>query len=295
MPFSDFSDYLLLEKHYSAHTEKAYLKDIEAFAGFLNETLDCPHPKEANYAMIRNWIVALLDEGVSPRSVNRKMSSLKTYYRFLLKTKQVSVNPMQTHRALKTPKKVQTPFSEKEVAEVLKELEGADDFESARDRLLVELFYTTGMRRAELINLKISDISKTNATVKVLGKRNKQRIVPLLPSVLRSLDHYLKFRRAIAASEERHILLTTKGVKMYDTLVYRIINSYFSKTSHKAKKSPHILRHSFATHLLNQGASLTAVKELLGHSSLASTQVYTHNSIAKLREVYKGSHPRNTK
>lgn len=173
-------------------------------------------------------------------------------------------------------------------------LQAENNFEGLRNRLIVELFYSTGIRRAELINLKVNDVSFAQKTIKVLGKRNKERIIPLLPSVLRTINEYLSYRDELEKIVDTdQMFLTKKGIKIYETLVYRIINSYFSKASEKVKKSPHILRHSFATHLLNEGADINAVKELLGHSSLASTQVYTQNSIAKLKEVYKNSHPRN--
>ena len=249
-----------------------------------------------NYSVIRSWIIALVNNGVSNRSVNRKISSLKTYYKFLLKTKQIEVSPLVKHKALKTSKKVQVPFSEKEINEVLELLQQAEGFEGVRNKLIVELFYTTGMRRAELVNLKLSSVFETLKTIKVLGKRNKERIIPLLPTVYNTIKEYKAERSKLEEIEDRdYLLLTKKGVKIYETLVYRVINSYFSTASEKVKKSPHILRHSFATHLLNEGADLNAVKELLGHSSLASTQVYTHSSIARLKEVYQNSHPRNSK
>ena len=296
MPFQKFLDYLLLEKNYSPHTLSAYEKDLESFYHFASHEFDYKDIKEVNYAIIRSWIIALVNQDISNRSINRKMSSLKTYYKFLLKTKQITVSPMAKHRPLKVDKKIQIPFSEKEILEVLSLLEDNDSFEGVRDRLVVELFYSTGIRRAELINLKYKNIDIDNAQIKVLGKRNKERIVPLLPSVLHTLKLYLIRRQEFVTSINQDILfLTKKGDKIYETLVYRIINGYFSEVSSKVKKSPHILRHSFATHLLNQGAHLNAVKELLGHSSLASTQVYTHNSIATLKNVYLKSHPRNNK
>jgi integrase/recombinase XerC len=239
--------------------------------------------------------VSLVDSGISNRTVNRKISSLKTYYKFLLKTSQIEINPLVKHKALKTSKKIQVPFSEKEIDNVLELLDAENDFKGLRNKLMVELFYSTGIRRAELVNLKLFDVSVTQKTIKVLGKRNKERIIPLLPSVIKTVNEYLEVRDEITPIKDNAFLfISEKGVKIYETLVYRIINSYFSKASEKIKKSPHILRHSFATHLLNEGADLNAVKELLGHSSLASTQVYTHNSIAKLKEVYKNSHPRNS-
>lgn len=296
MPFSSFTDYLQLEKNYSAHTVTAYLKDLRFFTEFSKENYDIEDIGEVSYSIIRSWIVHLVEQGISNRSINRKVSSLKAYYKFLLKTRQIDVSPLAKHKALKTSTKIQVPFSEKEIDEVLALLKEAEGFEGLRDKLIVELFYSTGMRRAELVNLKCSDIHLDEATVKVLGKRNKERIIPLLPSVVQSIRDYLVARGEMNNIEDQnYLLLSKKGVKIYETLVYRIINSYFSLASEKVKRSPHILRHSFATHLLNEGADLNAVKELLGHSSLASTQVYTHNSIAQLKEVYRNSHPRNTK
>lgn len=294
MPFQPFRDYLQLEKKYSPHTVTAYLKDLEGFHAFASEEFQYDEIVNVNYSIIRSWIVFLVDSGISNRTVNRKISSLNTYYRFLLKTGQIEVNPLVNHKALKTSKKIQVPFSEKEILDVMELLQTEDSFEGLRDRLIVELFYSTGIRRAELINAKVNDVSFAQKTIKVLGKRNKERIIPLLPTLLNTLNEYLPLRDDLESiKDSQYLFLTSKGVKIYETLVYRIINSYFSKTSEKVKKSPHILRHSFATHLLNEGADINSVKELLGHSSLASTQVYTQNSIAKLKEVYKNSHPRN--
>ncbi|MFT5892960.1 MAG: integrase/recombinase XerC [Dokdonia sp.] len=296
MPFSGFIDYLTLEKKYSPHTITAYKKDIESFFVFAAEGYDYEGIKEVNYSIIRSWIVSLVDANISNRTVNRKVSSLKSYYKFLLKTSQIEINPLTGHKALKTSKKIQIPFSEVEIEIVLASLESESDFSGVRDKLIVELFYSTGIRRAELVGLKLLDVSISHKTLKVLGKRNKERIIPLLPSVLVTIEKYLTLREKKSPIKDASwFFLSNKGGKIYETLVYRIINTYFSKASEKVKKSPHILRHSFATHLLNEGADLNAVKELLGHSSLASTQVYTHNSIAKLKEVYENSHPRNSK
>lgn len=296
MPFSEFTDYLTLEKNYSAHTVTAYLKDLRSFAEFAKDGYEVEVINEVSYSIIRSWIVHLVEQGISNRSINRKVASLKAYFKFLLKTKQISVSPLAKHKALKTSSKVQVPFSEKEIEDVLALLQEAEGFEGIRDKLIVELFYSTGMRRAELVHLKCADVDIEQASVKVLGKRNKERIIPLLPSVVETIKVYLTARQELEIIKDpNYLLLSKKGVKIYETLVYRIINSYFSLASEKVKRSPHILRHSFATHLLNEGADLNAVKELLGHSSLASTQVYTHNSIAQLKEVYRNSHPRNTK
>ncbi|MDA9272477.1 tyrosine-type recombinase/integrase [Flavobacteriaceae bacterium] len=296
MSFKPFTDYLLLEKKYSPHTVAAYTKDLERFSDFITNQYELSSLLSVNYSMIRSWIVYLVDTGISNSSINRKISSLKTYYKFLLKTDQISETPLAKHRALKVAKKVQIPFSQTEVEDVLELFDHANDFETLRDKLIVELFYSTGMRRAELIGLRLSDVSEIQKTIKVLGKRNKERIIPLLPSVLTTITKYKIFRDALPClGASNTLLLTSKGTPIYETLVYRVITRYFSEASLKVKKSPHILRHSFATHLLNQGAELNAVKELLGHASLASTQVYTHNSIDTLKQVYKNAHPRNSK
>ena len=297
MPFKSFTDYLLLEKNYSVLTVNAYTKDLEEFLRFIDNHTGIKSINQANYSQIRSWIVFLVESGISNRSINRKMSSLNTYYKFLLKTSDIISNPLLKHKALKTDRKVQIPFSKNEIAMVLDDLNfDNDDFESIRNKFIIELFYSTGIRRIELITLKLSNIDFHNKTLKVLGKRNKQRIVPLLESVIETGTKYLEQRKGLGGILDDDILfLTKKGVKVYETLVYRIIKDYFSSVSSKTKNSPHIIRHSFATHLLNEGASLNAVKELLGHSSLASTQVYTHNSISELKNVHIKAHPRSKK
>lgn len=290
-----FLDYLLLEKHYSNHTIKAYQKDLESFSQFLLVEFNQSNLIDVSYNEIRNWIVFLVEQNVSNRTINRKISSLKSFYKYLQKSNQMEVNPLAKHKALKVAKKVQVPFTAKEVAEVLELLSKptSSDFISLRDKLMVELFYSTGIRRAELINLKHTDIDLNDRTIKVLGKRNKERFVPMLKSIKTSLINYTEEKKQISKSD--YLFITVKGDKIYETLVYRVINSYFSKVSAKVKKSPHILRHSFATHLLNEGADLNSVKELLGHSSLASTQVYTHNSLENIKNVYNRAHPRSAK
>ncbi len=289
-----FSDYLLLEKKYSQHTALAYMRDLEMFQEFLKEQHDSVSIINAGYSEIRQWIVEMVNSGISNRTINRKVSSLSSYYKFLQKIQQIEANPLKQHKALKVGKKVLLPFSEGELKQVLEHSIDVDDFESARDQLIIEFFYATGIRRIELVNIKISDVDFSNKQLKVLGKRNKERYIPLMDSLAKSLRRYLDFRDKLPVIEDKNILfLTKKGLKVYEMLVYRIINKYFSKASSKAKCSPHVLRHSFATHLLNEGADLNAVKELLGHTSLAATQVYTHNSIAELKKVYAKSHPRN--
>lgn len=291
-----FKDYLQMQKNYSLHTVKAYVKDIEEFDSYNKIHFEQDSIDIVGYSQIRSWIVSLIDGNISASSVNRKISSLKSYYKFLLRIKQIEQSPLLKHKALKTPKKIQIPFSEKEVDLVLNQIIYPDGFEGIRDKLIIDMFYTTGIRRAELINLKLSSIDLNSNTLKVIGKRNKERILPLLPIIISQIKTYIIQRNAIQdIKNTEQLFLTQKGVKLNDSLVYRLINMYFSTISEKVKKSPHILRHTFATHLLNNGADLNSVKELLGHSSLASTQVYTHSSLSELKKVYSEAHPRNQK
>lgn len=291
-----FQEYLQLEKKYSAHTVTAYIKDVTAFQQFIEINFRQNAIEAVNYSQIRNWIVQLVEAEMSPVSVNRKIASLKAFYKFLLRIKQIEVSPLLKHKSLKTPKKIQIPFSEKELVEVLNNISFSAGFEGMRDKLIIDLFYSTGIRRSELINLKISNIDWSKSVVKVLGKRNKERIIPLLPSLLTQLKEYLTERSHLQLIRNNdYFFLTIKGVKLNDSLVYRLINKYFSSVSEKVKKSPHIIRHTFATHLLNNGADLNSVKELLGHTSLAATQIYTHSSLNELKKIYSETHPRNNK
>lgn len=289
-----FLAYITLEKKYSIHTITAYKNDLISFTDFLVTQYNQENLLEVHYPQIRSWIVMLVADKISNRTINRKVSSLKSFYKFLQKTKQIAANPLSKHKALKIEKRVQVPFSFKEIDAVLKEVAIDNDFISIRNKLIVELLYSTGIRRAELIHLKERDVSLSDKTIKVLGKRNKERFIPLLNSVIQTLKEYLELKKEFTIGEEE-LFITEKGNKLYETLVYRVINSYFSRVSSKEKKSPHILRHSFATHLLNGGADLNSVKELLGHSSLASTQVYTQNSLDVLKKVYNQAHPRSNK
>ena len=291
---TSFLEYLVLERKYSNHTVTAYKNDLHSFFEFCKEEYETENLKDVHYSQIRSWIVKLVDEGISNNSINRKISSLKSFYKFLQKTNQITTNPLVKHKSLKVAKKVQVPFTSKEINEVIDGLDVESDFKSIRNKLIVELFYSTGMRRAELINLKLNAINFQSKTIKVLGKRNKERLIPLIPSVIKTIEEYISFKNKITTDTD-YLFVTEKGKKIYETLVYRVINNYFSIVSKKVKKSPHILRHSFATHLLNQGADLNSVKELLGHSSLASTQVYTHNSLEKIKQVYNQAHPRSHK
>lgn len=289
-----FLEYLSLEKKYSVHTTTAYKNDLFSFRDFLATEYRQDSLLEAHYSQIRSWIVSLVDRNISNRTINRKVSSLKSFYKFSQKTNKIDVSPLLKHKALKTQKKVQVPFTSKEINTVINQIAIDTDFTSTRNKLIVELFYSTGVRRAELINMKEKDVSFSDKTIKVLGKRNKERFVPLLNSVIQTLKKYLELKKEFTVGGEE-LFITKTGNKIYETLVYRVINSYFSRISSKEKKSPHILRHSFATHLLNEGADLNSVKELLGHSSLASTQVYIQNSLDVIKKVYNQAHPRSEK
>ena len=294
MSISRFVEYIDHEKNYSPYTISAYQKDLIEFREFCDSEFETTDIEGVPYSLIRSWIVHLVEKGLTNRSVNRKISSLKSYYNFLLRTKQISENPLRKHQSLKLQRRVNVPFSEKEIQEVLDGFSDSDDFESVRDKLMIEILYSTGMRRAELISLRDDSFDLSQRIVKVLGKRNKERQIPLLESVVVTIQKYLGLKGEMFP-ESDHFFLTGKGDKIYATLVYRTINAYFGKVSLKVKKSPHVVRHSFATHLLSEGADLNSVKELLGHSSLASTQVYTHSNLKDLKSMYNKAHPRGNK
>jgi len=294
MEFSSFLDYLKFEKKYSQKTIIAYKNDLKSFKFFNYNKFEQKDIKQVNYSQIRTWVVKLVADKISNGTINRKISSLNSYYKFLLKTGDIKTNPLNEHKALKTKSTIQLPFSEAEISNVLNPLNFKKSFEGYRDFLILELLYLTGMRRQELINLKIQHIDYSNKRIKVLGKRNKERYIPLISSTIESIKKYLKYRSKLKNLKGNDTLfLTSKGKSIYENLVYRITKKYFSGFSTKSKKSPHILRHSFATHLLNNGADLNSVKDLLGHTSLAATQVYTNRSIEEIKKVFKKTHPRN--
>lgn len=289
-----YQEYLVKEKNYSLLTVQAYVSDIMSFQEYLNNYHEATSVENVVYPQIRSWIVILIENNISNTSVNRKVSSLKSYYKFLLKIKQITVNPLLKHKSLKTAKKIQIPFSEKELQDVFEFNSYSNDFEGMRNQLIIELFYTTGIRRAELINLQIGNVDLNQKIIKVIGKRNKERIIPLLDCTVKLIESYKTQRNHLEVIKNNEMLILSKnGNKVSESFVYRLINEYFSSVSQKTKKSPHVLRHSFATHLLNNGADLNSVKELLGHASLSSTQIYTHSSLAALKKVYQEAHPRN--
>ena len=287
-----FIEYLQKERNYSDKTIGAYQNDIGDFVSFL-EHLSLDYIK-VGYDGVRLWIVELSEQGLTNRSINRKTSALSSYYKFLLKIGEVDTNPLYLHRSLKVEKKLQLPFSIKEIDTVRAMFEGKDDFESLRDLLIVEMLYCLGLRRAELVALELVDVDFYLHQVKIYGKGSKERVVPMLDNLEGLLKLYLESRSKVMGKtmEERALLVNISGKKIDEMFVYRIINSYFSNATTKEKKSPHMLRHSFATHLLEGGADINSIKELMGHESLSTTQGYAQINLSELKKVYQSSHPR---
>jgi len=284
-----FLEYLQYEKRSSKHTLLAYTNDLDQFIEYLHAVYQIIIITEINHIIIRSWIVSLMEQKITPRSVNRKITTLKTFYKFLLRQKAITENPMLKIQSPKTSKRLPV-FVEKDKMDILLDNIGfEDDFEGHRDKLIIELFYATGMRLSELINLKDDDINMSKCQLKVLGKRNKERIIPFNDQLKELLKKYIKIK---PAASESYLFVNRKGKKLYEKFVYRIVNHYLSGVTTIDKKSPHVLRHTFATHMLNNGADLNAIKELLGHTNLSATQVYTHNTVEKLRNIHKQAHPK---
>ena len=282
-----FLNYLQNEKRYSSLTVSAYNKDLEQFFSFLSCQYHICDLKEVNHLLIRSWVVHLINDSIAARSVNRKISTLKSYYRFALREKIVEVNPMVKIRSPKMAKKLPVFVEQSNMNELFDNIKFENTNRRARDRLIIMHLYATGIRLSELINIKVSDVDLYQCLIKVYGKGKKERILPFTLELKKELDTYLKL-----ANPVHWLFLTDKEKKMYPKLVYRIVNNYLSRVTTVSKRSPHVLRHTFATHMLNNGAELNAIKEFLGHASLAATQVYTHNSIKKLTKIYKQAHPR---
>lgn len=287
----NFMDYLEFEKRFSVHTLKAYRSDLQQFVQFLRTEEQIEAINEISSPIIRSWLVKLMEEGMDPRSVNRKITALKTFFKYAMKSRWISVNPMLKVVSPKTPKKLPVYLEAGKLDFLLDSTEFSADFTGIRDRLILELFYGTGMRRAELLTSNIEDLDLHQKQLKVTGKRNKQRIIPLHSGLLVLFEQYLELRNS-KKTDHSFIFITPEGKQLYPELVYRLVKKQLSKVSTQKKRSPHVLRHSFATEMLNQGADLNAIKEILGHANLSATQVYTHNSIEKLRDVYKKAHPR---
>ncbi|MBK9734578.1 MAG: tyrosine-type recombinase/integrase [Saprospiraceae bacterium] len=293
----EFISYLEVEKRYSKHTCIAYNNDLAKFFIFCGLEYDILEIEQIRHIHIRAWIVTMISNNISPHSVNRKVSGLRTFYKWLLKKNLVVTNPMIKITTLKKSKRLPVTVQDVNIGRLLeKELchEDQNTYTTARDTFIIELFYNTGMRRAELVSLKCSDINLNRKELRVLGKGNKVRSIPMTDALVDSLLIYLKERSLLESVVDMDwLILTSGGKKIYPRLVHSIVNRKLASITSLTKKSPHVLRHSFATHMLDRGADLNAIKELLGHSSLAATQIYTHNSIAKLKDVYNKAHPRS--
>ena len=285
---NSFLKYLSTVKHYSIHTVISYQHDLEQFMAFT----DLPEGQIPDHHHIRDWIVTLMDEGLSARSVNRKISSLKSFYRFLTREGIIASNPVRRVLLPRTDKKLPVFVHETNMNQLLDDISFGDDFEGIRNRLIIEMLYFTGMRVSEMVGLKTSDLNLHESSVKVLGKRNKERIIPLIPEIMPTLREYLSKYSADFPGEHETLFLTSSGKKIYVKLVYRIVHHFLGMVTTLDKKSPHVLRHTFATHLLNKGADLNAIKEILGHANLSATEIYTHNTFEKLKKIYKQAHPR---
>jgi len=290
-----FLRYLKAEKNYSAHTITAYRKDIQDFVQHCKEKYQLQNLTKVHYAIIRDFVVALSQKGLAMRSINRKCVALNSFYTYLLSIDEITSHPLERHKALKAKKAFIVPFGIDEVEKVLSSVD-TTTFSGLRDAVAIELLYTTGMRQSELIGLKISDVDWAQQQLRVLGKRNKERLVPLLSSVLETLKTYCKQRDILPqATKHQYLLVTDNGKKTYATFVYRLIKTYFSGVSSRIRTSPHVLRHSFATHMLDAGADINVVKEILGHESLAATQEYTKVQLPKVQDAYRAAHPRAKK
>ncbi|HEY0669965.1 MAG TPA: tyrosine-type recombinase/integrase [Sphingobacteriaceae bacterium] len=283
-----FIQYLQFEKRYSPHTIGAYKKDLFQFSEFIS--LNQQTIQTVSHYDIRSWIVELMDHGIDPKTINRKVSALRSLYKFLLREQLVEKNPAAQIQTPKVGKRLPVIIEEEKINSLLVQFEFNDDFSGLRDKLVIELLYGTGMRLAELVSLKDVDFNKYEQNIRVFGKRSKERIIPLNKSLAKLLDQYCAIKNTLFSTEA--LIVTNEGNKAYTKLVYRIVHKYLSIVSTQNKKSPHVLRHTFATGLLNNGADLNAIKELLGHSSLAATQVYTHNSVERLKTIYKQAHPK---
>jgi integrase/recombinase XerC len=288
-----FLNYLQYEKRYSPHTIRSYLDDIEQFLSYCDFNADSFNPGDVDHRMIRSWIVDLVNNNISIRSVRRKISTLKSFYKYLLREGHVSYNPVEKILTPRADNRLPVFINKKHMDTLLDDIDFGNDFEGVRNKLIIEMFYNTGIRVSELINLKMNSVNIDELKLKVTGKRNKERIIPFTRVFRDSLQKYLGIRiEKYMSGSDDFLFLTGKGSKMYPKLVYRIVNRYLNLITTIEKKSPHVLRHTFATHMLNAGADLNAIKELLGHSNLAATEIYTHNTFERLKSIYKQAHPR---
>ena len=288
---NEFLSYLKYQKKFSKHTVDSYACDLSQFYTFLEKEHEFISEKDISYKHIRLWLASMIDENKTAKTINRKISTLNTYFKYLEKNKVLIHNPIDKIIRPKVKKLLPEFIGEAEIYKLLSEYIYEDSYFGIQSQLIIELMYSTGIRRNELINLRMSDFDLSKNTLKVLGKRNKERIIPYLNSLNILINKFIE-KREQANFKSKYVFLSSKGKKAYPKLVYNIVNKYLSYISTKSKRSPHVLRHSFATHMLNNGADINAIKELLGHTSLAATQVYTHNTFKKLSKAYKQAHPR---
>jgi integrase/recombinase XerC len=285
----DFFNYLRFEKRYSRHTLISYENDLEQFLDFLVTHFDSPSLQDISATVVRTWLARLKEDNLTAKSINRKISTLKSFFKFLIREGLIETTPMSIINAPKISKRLPVYVEEKDLQTLFEYVEFPDNWNGRTEKLILQLFYNTGMRVSELINLKQDQLDISYSHIKVLGKGNKERIIPVNKELVKVLVNYINSR---PAGDTKHIFVNEKGKPLYARQIYNLVQKNLALVTTVKKKSPHVLRHSFATHLTNNGADLNAVKELLGHSSLAATQVYTHNSIEKLKEVYKKAHPK---
>jgi integrase/recombinase XerC len=289
-----FLQYLQYEKRCSPHTLSAYQRDLEQFVQYLTTAYETSQPETATFSMIRSWIVSLVEQKLEATSINRKIATLRTFFKFLLKRKTINQDPMQKVVALKTSRTIPAFVDEQPMGLLLDQFEFAEGFYGLRDKLILELLYGTGIRLSELINLKESDLTVSEQVVKVTGKGNKQRIVPVHRTLLPLLESYTASKKSHFEGKflADYLIVTDKGDQSYPMMIQRIVKKHLDMITTIEKRSPHVLRHTFATHLLNKGADLNAIKDLLGHASLGATQVYTHNSLDRLKQIFEQAHPK---
>jgi integrase/recombinase XerC len=287
-----FIQYIQFEKRYSSHTVTSYQNDLDQFFLYLKQEYQVTELKDISYMQVRSWLVQMMEHGITPRSINRKISTLKSFYKFLLREGVVSESPLDKVTAPKMSKRLPVFVEKEKMNNLFDNVDFGEGFEGARNRLILEIFYMTGIRLSELVNLTIADVDLVKKTIKVLGKRNKERIIPFGASLEKQFHLYIEFRKQIAGSDSKILLLTSKGKPVYKKLVERLVQYFLGIVTTLKKRSPHVLRHTFATHMLNNGADLNAIKDLLGHANLSATQVYTHNTVEKLIKVYKQAHPK---
>ncbi len=291
MDINSFIQYISLEKQYSKHTVKAYQNDLSAFLYYLRDAFEISEPSAVTRDMIRSWIVNLIDEGKSNITINRKLSTLKSYFNYLIKVGAVIKNPVKNITALKTPSYLPQFITKEKMSLYYNSKKELSDFDALRNFLVVDILYTTGIREDELINLKEEDVNFSQNTFKVTGKRNKQRVIPFSENEKSYVIRYMQLKAEQFSEPNPYLIVTNKGSRAYPKFIYRIVRHELSTVT-QSKKSPHVLRHTFATHMLNEGADLNTIKEILGHANLSATQVYTHNTIEQLKSIYNHAHPR---